>query len=114
VTDPIETNLQTLIEKNLTELLFPSELELKLNLEELLKTMSFLQNDVKICHLGISPENIWIDNTNRWKLSGFIFATELLGTNQADTKNVNYLTKPSDSFISSHPNLKFSAPEVAE
>jgi SCY1-like protein 2 len=52
----------------------PSELELKYGLLELFNAISFLHNDVKVVHLGISPENIYIGLDGKWKLGGLTYS----------------------------------------
>jgi len=62
VTERVDDNLFSLMKKNEFNLICQSELELKLQVESLLKVLSFLHNDVKMAHLGLSPENIFIVN----------------------------------------------------
>jgi hypothetical protein len=50
----------------------PTELDLKLRVEELLRALAFVHNNSKSAHLSVNIENIYISiNGNRWKLGGF-------------------------------------------
>ena len=80
--------------------------------EEIAKTLSFLHNDVKMAHLGISPENIYITPDGKWKFAGLIFATQILSPSLVEVKDLDYQTKESDAFMRTNPNINFSAPEV--
>jgi len=73
VTERVEGSLQHYIDtKNIKEL-FPSELEIKCNLIDLVDAISFLHSDVKTAHLAINPSSIYLTKEGRWKLGGFIF-----------------------------------------
>ena len=91
-----------------------SDMEIKLHIEELLKTLTFLHNDVRIAHVSLSPENVYIMPDGKWKLGGFMFSTQILTNNMSETNNVDFTTKPSDAYIRTNPNLAFVAPEVVE
>lgn len=53
----------------------PTELELKWNLLDLCNAINFLHNDVKVAHLAISPENIYLTYNGKWKLGGLMYST---------------------------------------
>ena len=58
---------------NVIDDLFPSELEIKCNLIDIVDALSFLHSDVKIAHLGVNPSSIYVTEDGRWLLGGFAF-----------------------------------------
>jgi len=52
---------------------------LKLNLFPLLETVNFLHEIVKLCHLGISLESIFITHEGKWKIGGMNYVQMLTG-----------------------------------
>ncbi len=62
VTERVDDNLYNLIKKGNFSSICSSSLELKLQIENVLKVLQFLHNDVKMAHLGLSPENIFLVN----------------------------------------------------
>ena len=73
VTERVVSNLQAYIDARNIDSLFPSELEIKCNLIDLVDALSFLHSDVKIAHLGINPSSIYVTEDGRWLLGGFVF-----------------------------------------
>jgi len=55
VTEHVIGSLQHFIDQRNIPQLFPSELEIKCNIIDLVDAISFLHTDVKIAHLSISP-----------------------------------------------------------
>lgn len=78
VTERVVGSLQSFLDERKIDELFPSELEIKCNLIDLVDALSFLHSDVKIAHLGISPSSIYITEEGRWRLGGFVFNLQLL------------------------------------
>lgn len=113
VTEHVQSSLQNFILTNNISELYSSDFETKMHLLELLQALSFLHNDVKIAHLGVSPENIYATSSGKWKLGGMIFTTQVLSTQLADSNNVNFSTKH-EEILPMFPNLSFSAPEVCD
>jgi hypothetical protein len=74
ITEPFEYPLSYLVSSNLLELLYSSELEFKIHINELIQVISFFHNDVKMVHLGICPQNIYVTKEGKWKLGGMIFS----------------------------------------
>jgi SCY1-like protein 2 len=111
VTERVVSNLQSYIDQKKLDELFPSELEIKCNLIDLVDGLSFLHSDVKIAHLGINPSSIYVTEDGRWKLGGFVFNLQLLkdpvGSPIFDFFNPNL-------YVKLNPDLKFSAPETAK
>ena len=73
VTQRVVNSLQSCMDSKNFEKLFPSELEMKCNLIDLVDAISFLHGDVKIAHLGINPSSIYLTEEGRWVLGGFVF-----------------------------------------
>ncbi|KAL4492043.1 hypothetical protein ABPG72_008464 [Tetrahymena utriculariae] len=113
VTERVDDNLYNLMKKGDYKAICQSELELKLQIENILKVLQFLHNDVKTAHLGIAPENIFIVN-GQWKIAGFTFSTPVQNQIATDVQNADFTKRPFDHFAQFYPNLSFSAPEVAE
>lgn len=109
VTESVKGSLNTFINSNNVAEIFPTELDTKFHLLELAETINFLHSSVKSCHLSISPENIYVLADEKWKLGGFTFATQVMQGGIADT-NIDF-NRPADGRLT--PNIKFSAPEVA-
>ena len=82
-----------------------------MHLLELLQALSFFHNDVKMAHLGISPENIYVTLNGKWKLGGMVFTTQLLNDKKGDSSNVDFNAR-NDGLLVMGPNPNFSAPEV--
>ena len=101
VTERVESNLKLLIQNGKFIEHCSSELELKIHILELLEALNFLHNSVKIVHLGINLNNIYITSDGKWKLGGFVFSQNLTTT---DTL-YDCESKPND--------LSHVAPEVA-
>ena len=106
-TEPIQSSLYSLIEDGTKSQLIPSETELKIWTNELLETLGFLHNTAKSIHLSLSPENIYISESGKLKIGGFIFST------QAFAESVNHnIHFGHNSLYPSCPNLNFTAPEI--
>ena len=112
IVEDVLNSLAGLLSKNSLNDLFPSELETKIHLLELLQALSFFHNDVKMAHLGLSPENIFLTTKGKWKLGGLIFSTQIISENQVTPNNLDFNFRTSE--IKLHPNLNFSAPEFAD
>ena len=67
---------------------------------------------MRLAHLGVAPENIYVSPTGEWKLGGFVFSTQIINPTLTEVKNLDYQTKDSDQYIRMHPNLNYSSPEV--
>lgn len=111
VTEPIKTPLNVLIDKNTTDQIVQSDLEIKLHILDIAETLAYLQSDAKAAHLAVSPENIYITSEGRWKLGGFLFSTQILPGDSTPCP-VDFTEK--SGHIRLTPNLKFTAPEVTE
>lgn len=107
VTEATKGSLHSFIQTNRASEIFPTEIDTKFHILELAETLSFLHNDVKSCHLAISPENVYVLNDEKWKLGGFSFVTQITQGSSTDT-NINF-SKNSNI----RPSLNFCAPEVA-
>ena len=60
ITERITNSMHTVIQNNMLSSIYPSELELKTHIAELIDTLEFLHKSMKICHCNICPENIYI------------------------------------------------------
>jgi len=109
VTEATKGSLHNFLQSNGTTEIFPTEIDTKFHLLELAETLSFLHNDVKSCHLAISPENIYVLSDERWKLGGLTFNTQITQGSLAET-NINFQRNNEPCL---RPSLKFCAPEVA-
>jgi SCY1-like protein 2 len=49
--------------------LIQTDLDIKIHMLELIEGVSFMHSDAKMVHLGISPENIYITPSGKWKVS---------------------------------------------
>lgn len=65
ITERVENTLANLIQENNINELYPTEIEIKMHMSEILDALSFFHNDNKMCHLGISPENIYITSSGK-------------------------------------------------
>lgn len=54
---------------------------------ELLEALNFLHNSVKLVHLGINLNNIYITHEGKWKLGGFTFSQNLINDGLTDCEN---------------------------
>ena len=79
VTERIECSLLTAIEKpQLYQELCSSDIELKMHILELIEGLQFLHNDVKCAHLDLSPSNIYITQSGRWKIAGSTYQQQII------------------------------------
>ena len=99
VVEKLEGNLKMLIQGGKFLEMCSTELELKIHLLELLQAITFLHNNVKIVHLGINLNNIYVTAEGKWKLGGFIHSQQMSGDGLQDCEN-----KPSE--------VTYAAPEV--
>ncbi|XP_053990330.1 SCY1-like protein 2 isoform X2 [Hylaeus volcanicus] len=91
-------------------------LEVKAGFYDICEAVSFLHNDVKICHLNISPTSILLSPIFRWYLGSFGFAQY----NNRDRKipETNYtfeFSRDASSWedeVSINPCLAYCSPEV--
>ena len=113
VTEYVQSSLQNYIANNNFSEIYSSDFEVKMHLLELLQALSFFHNDVKMAHLGVSPENIYVTANGKWKLGGMVFTTQVLSEKLADSSNIDFSAK-FESLIPSYPSLNFSAPEVCD
>lgn len=111
VTESVQGSLLSLIETNKVSDIFPSELETKFHLLELIDGVQFFHNDAKTCHLSLSPENIYVSTEGKWKIGGLTFATQIIQSNSANT-GLEFSTVSGEVKLT--PNLRFSAPEVVD
>lgn len=111
ITEYVEGSLSTLISRGQHDALGNSELELKIHFDEMLRILYFLHNNGKLACLGVSPENIWVTKTGKWKLGSFLFATQIIQST-AETNNIDLGTKMFENFLKLYPNLNFTATEV--
>lgn len=114
IVEDVSNSIAGLFSKNSLNELFPSELETKIHLLEVLQAISFLHNDVKMAHLGLSPENIFLTTKGKWKLGGLIFSTQIVSEDQVIPNNLDFNFRTSEASIKLHPNLNFSAPELGD
>eukprot|EP00357_Protocruzia_adherens_P036390 CAMPEP_0115017624 /NCGR_PEP_ID=MMETSP0216-20121206/28242_1 /TAXON_ID=223996 /ORGANISM="Protocruzia adherens, Strain Boccale" /LENGTH=554 /DNA_ID=CAMNT_0002388505 /DNA_START=77 /DNA_END=1737 /DNA_ORIENTATION=+ len=115
VTEPLDNSLHSLLgnDEDVTarSKVKPSELEMKLNILDVVEGITFLHNDAKIIHLGISPENIYVTQSGKWKISGFSMAV----TNSYESEvevNFEYYSNKESYLTSVSPNLVYTAPEL--
>ena len=113
VTEYVSSSLQNYINNNNVSEIYSTDFEVKMHLLELLQALSFFHNDVKMAHLGVSPENIYVTANGKWKLGGMVFTTQILNDKRADSSNVDFNSR-NDGLVSMNPSLNFSAPEVCE
>ena len=52
---------------------------MKLNLFPLLETITFLHDIVKLEHLGINVDSVYITHDHKWKLAGMNYSQQLTG-----------------------------------
>ena len=50
------------------------EVEIQCGLLQIAKGLDFLHSDAKMIHLGVAPENIYINKNGEWKIGGFSFS----------------------------------------
>lgn len=100
VTEYITGTIGSLITSN--EL---SKLEVKLFYIELLEVVRFLHEDAKVIHMNLTPDNIYVDDKGKVKVSGFSFAINDPAINGAEVK---YKYNSGNTI----PNLNYSCPEA--
>ena len=95
----------------------PSKLEIKQMVIELAKTILFLHNDAHVVHNNLNPDVIFIDSSNKIKISGLSFSIEDPPLQGGDI-DLNKYTPPSCNNINTQnnflalPDLSFVAPEL--
>ena len=115
VTEQVDLSLMNLINGSRVMEVYSTELDTKFHLMDLIEAISFLHNDIKTCHLGISPENIYLTTAGKWKLSGFVFSTQVVSENIAECQLVDFSSKASGTHeLKVTPNISFTAPELVE
>ena len=45
-----------------------------MHLLELLEGLLFLHNDVRMAHLDLNPNNIYVTSSGKWKIGGLAFS----------------------------------------
>ena len=113
VAEHTASSLQNFINNNMVSDLYSTDFEVKMHLLELLQALSFFHNDVKMAHLGVSPENIYVTVNGKWKLGGMVFTTQLLSDKLGESSYVDF-SRNTDNLFGMHPNLSYSAPEVCD
>lgn len=111
-TEHIKSSLQNLLTTENFSEIYHSDMELKLHVLELLEGISFMHNTVKNAHFNICPENIYITEDNKWKLSGFNFTTLLPNESYKSYKENDQTFKDFPRLFC--PNLNYSAPELLD
>ena len=95
----------------------PSKLEIKQMVIELAKAILFLHNDAHVVHNNLNPDNIFIDASNKIKISGLSYSIEDPPLQGGDIDITKY-TPPSAQNINTQnnvlalPDLNFIAPEL--
>lgn len=109
-TKQIRTNLASLLDKDPLSL---SNLEMKCGLLDVAEGLSFLHNDAKTAHLGLSPTTIFVTPTGKWLLGGFAYCVQ--GVEKGFQRDCDHLlfNGGSDlSQLSPDPSLRYCAPEL--
>lgn len=115
VTEQVDASLMNLINGSRSLEVYSTELDTKFHLMDLIEAISFLHNDIKTAHLGISPENIYLTTSGKWKLSGFVFSTQVVSEKVAECQLVDFSSKANASHeLKVTPNIAFTAPELVE
>jgi len=109
VTEKVLGSLHNFIQWAKVSSLFASATETKLHIIDLCEAVRFLHCDVRVCHLGISPENVYITPDGKWKLGGFSFATPMGMPGNVDT-GIDFSLEGNSLHLT--PRLNFTAPEV--
>ena len=110
VTEPVAYPLSYLLDNYKMKWQVPGMLEIKLILLQIMEGLHFLHNNMKMVHLNISPENIYITKTGGVKIAGFNCLTTC---SPGSSTWVNFLYNPYMSGqLALAPNLRFSSPEV--
>ena len=106
-TEKVYYNVESMLKGNKISEIYQSEIEFKLHLHELIEGLMFLHTNVKMAHLNICPENIYITDKDRWKLSGFNF-TALLNDERIFKENEPVLKDIARLSV----NINYAAPEI--
>lgn len=92
------------------------QLEIKHGLLQLAESLSFLHNNARLIHCGLSPQAVFITSSGAWKLAGFSFA---LSVDQSATDahgsgpTFHYPEYDSDDLLLPlQPPLNYTAPEL--
>lgn len=101
VVERVEGNLKLLLQNGKFVDHCSSELELKIHILELMEALNFLHNSVKMVHLGVNMNNIYITADGKWKLGGLVFSQNLTSFDSL----YDCESKPND--------FSYMAPEVA-
>ena len=116
ITERVESSLISLINANKISDIYSSELETKFHILDIIDGITFLHDDIKMAHLSLSPENIYITQSGKWKIAGFIFATQIVSDSVVDCPTIDFSGKLQGNLneLKLTPMLHFSAPEVAD
>ena len=109
-TERVLNSLQGLIKAGGFAEIYRSEVEFKLHLKELIDGVSFLHNNAKMAHLNICPENIYVTEQNKWKISGLNFANFVDNKEKSVFKENDAILKEFPAIF--QPNPSYSAPEI--
>lgn len=63
---------------------------MKLNLFPLLETINFLHEIVKLGHLGLNMESIYVTSEGKWKLGGMNYVQVLTGEEEQSVEGVEF------------------------
>ncbi len=76
MTESVEYNLSSLQFDATKKELIPGDLEVKCLALELLEGLNFLQNNAKMIHMNLAPENVYITSEGKLKIGGLNFALQ--------------------------------------
>ena len=77
VTEPIEHCLADLLKRPNLLTSVTSDVEIRLGLLDISAALTFLHDEARMVHLGISPENLYMAPGGKWKLAGMISALQI-------------------------------------
>ena len=107
-TEPLEGSLKYLIETPSKHNLVPSEIELKAQILELIDAVIFLHSNANLLHLSISPENIYLTPSGKFKIAGFFFSMQINNEETKVTPNIDF------SLEQFCPHFGFITPEIVK
>lgn len=75
VTERVECSLATALSRpELFQEHCSSDIEMQMHLLEVVEALMFLHNDVRMAHLDINPNSIFITASGKWKLGSLAFS----------------------------------------
>jgi hypothetical protein len=68
-----------------------SDTEVRLGLLDISAALSFLHSEARMVHLGISPENVYISPTGKWKVAGLISSLPMANESSVDVNTTDII-----------------------